>query len=130
MRKINSAVLTVLSLVIISGVIFNSAAFASSLNSTRQIQKISSSEIPKSVLRRARVHAEASVLDRTDDQVHGILMSHQLDKILSEQGLDHKTFREDVRVEMTAYLTSRGFSQSQILSALNSKYIKSHKNNI
>jgi len=130
MRKINSAVLTVLSLVIISGVIFNTATFASSLSSTRQVHKTSASEIPKSILRRARIYAEASVLDKTDDQVHGILMSHQLNQILSEQGLNQKTFREDVRSEMTAYLASRGFSQSQILSALNSKYIKSHRNNI
>ena len=130
MRKINSALLTVLSLVIISGVMFNTATFASSLSSTNHVNKTSSSEIPKSTLRNARIFAEASVLDRTEAQLQSILSTHNLEQTLSQQGLDSKTFREDVRTEMTTYLSSKGFAQSQILSALNSKYIRTHRNNI
>jgi SOS response regulatory protein OraA/RecX len=130
MRKINTTLVTVLSLIIISGVVFNTTIFASSLNSTRQVNRSTVSEIPKSVLRNARVFSEASVLNKTDTQLHSILMSHNLHQVLSKQGLSKKAFREDVRAEMTSYLISKGFTQSQITAALNSRYIKSHRNNI
>ena len=130
MRKLNATLVTVLSLIIISGVVFNTATFASSLNSTRQVSRTSTSGIPKLLLRGARVYAETTVLDKTDTQLREILIAHNLKQILSQQGLSQKSFREDVRAEMTSYLTLKGFSQSQVLAALNSKYIKSHKNNI
>jgi hypothetical protein len=129
MRKLNATLVTVLSLIIISGVVFNTATFASP-NSTRQVSRTSTSGIPKLLLRGARVYAETTVLDKTDIQLREILIAHNLKQILSQQGLSQKSFREDVRAEMTSYLTLKGFSQSQVLATLNSKYIKSHKNNI
>ena len=130
MRKINSALLTVLSLIIISGVMFNTATFASSFSSTNHVNKTSSSEIPKTTLRSARLYAETSVLNKTEAQLQEILSAHNLSQILHQEGLNPRTFREDVRTEMTTYLSSKGFTQSQILSALNSKYIRTHRNNI
>ena len=129
MRKLNATLVTVLSLIIISGVVFNTATFASP-NSTRQVSRTSTSGIPKLLLRGASVYAETTVLDKTDIQLREILIAHNLKQILSQQGLSQKSFREDVRAEMTSYLTLKGFSQSQVLATLNSKYIKSHKNNI
>jgi hypothetical protein len=129
-RKLNSALLTVLSLIIISGVVFNTATFASSMSGTIHEHRTSSSEIPKSTLRSARIYAETSVLNKTEPQLKNILLTHSLDQVLTSEGLTPKSFREDVRQEMTAYLTSKGFTQSQILAALNSRYIKSHRNNI
>ena len=130
MKKINATLVTVLSLVIISGVAFSSVSFASSINGVKHVNKTSSSEIPKAVLRNARVHAETTVLNKTDAELHSILTTHSLRQVLTEEGLNPKTFREEVRVEMTSYLTTAGYSQSQITAALNSRYMKSHKNNI
>ncbi|HUC78807.1 MAG TPA: hypothetical protein VMQ58_01045 [Candidatus Saccharimonadales bacterium] len=129
MKKLNAALVTVLSLVIISGVMFNTVSFASSINSNTHTNKISN-DIPKSVLKNARIFAETTVLGKTDAELHSILTTHGLLQVLSQEGLTPKTFREDVRTEITSYLTEKGFTQTQILSALNSRYIKSHKNNI
>lgn len=130
MKKINATLVTVLSLIIISGVAFNTATFASSLGTTRHLNRVSVSEIPKAVLRNARIHAETVVLNKTEADLQAILLKHSLKQVLITEGMSPKTFREEVRTEMTAYLTAAGFSQSQITSALNSRYIKSHRNNI
>lgn len=130
-RKLNATLVTVLTLIIISGVMFSTTTFASSLNGTHHVgSKTSFSEIPKSTLRSARLYAETTVLGKTDAQLHVILVTHTLRQVLEQEALTPKTFREDVRTEMSSYLTSKGFTQSQILAALNSRYIRSHRNNI
>jgi hypothetical protein len=130
MKKINATLVTVLSLIIISGVAFNTSTFASSLGTTRHANKVSASEIPKAVLRSARMHAETVVLNKTESELQSILTTHGLQQVITQEGLTPKTFREEVRTEMTAYLTSAAYSQSQITAALNSRYMKSHRNNI
>jgi hypothetical protein len=130
-RNLNAALVTVLTLIIISGVMFSTTTFASSLNGTHHTgTRTSVSEIPKSTLRSARLSAETSVLNKTEAELHNILVTHTLRQVLTQEGLAPKTFREEVRTEMTSYLTSKGFTQAQISAALNSRYIRSHRNNI
>jgi len=131
-KKLNTALLTVLSLIIISGVMFSTTSFASSLNSISTTNnKTTASEIPKSVLRHARVTAEESILGlNTEAQIKQLVHSHDLETTLKSKNLSLKDFREEVRTEMTAYLTSKGYSQTQITAALNSRYVRRHKHNI
>src|ERR1700685_2020168 len=117
MKKINATLVTVLSLIIISGVAFNTATFASSLGTTRHVNKVSASEIPKAVLRSARIHAETVVLNKTEAELQSILTTHGLQQIITQEGLTPKIFREEVRTEMTAYLTGAAYTQSQITAA-------------
>jgi hypothetical protein len=130
-KKLNTALLTVLSLIIISGVMFGSASFASSASSVNTVNKSTASEIPKSVLRQARISAEESILGlQTEAQLRQILHSHDLAGTLKNENLTPKDFREEVRNEMITYLTTQGYSQTQITAALDSKYMRSHKHNI
>ena len=126
-KKLNTALLTVLSLIIISGVMFSTTSFASSLNSISSTNnKTTTSEIPKSVLKQARISAEALVLGKTDMQMQQILHSHDLREILKQVNMSPKDFRGEVRADMTTYLSNQGFSQTQITAALDSRYMRHH----
>jgi len=129
MKKLNAALVTVLSLIIISGVMFNTLSFASSINTTSGTNKISKS-VPKSELKSARIYAEALALGKSESELQTVLTSHELKQVLIQEKISQKVFREEVRTEMVSYLTQKGYTQTQILSSINSRYIKSHKNNI
>ena len=130
-KKLNTALLTVLSLIIISGVMFSTTSFASSLNSISTTNnKTITSEIPKSVLKQARISAEALVLGKTDVQMQVILHSHDLKEIVTQEKISPKDFREEVQADMTTYLSNQGYSQAQITAAIDSKYMRQHRYHI
>lgn len=86
--------------------------------------------IPKSVLKQARISAEALVLGKTDSQMQTILQSHDIRDILNQAKISTKDFRDEVRADMTTYLSNEGYSQTQITAALDSKYMRHHNHHI
>jgi len=112
---------------------FSTTSFASSLNSvsTTNNNKSTSSDIPKSVLKQARISAEESILGVTSEsQLHQLLHSQGLKKVLEQDHLTVKEFREDIITDMTTYLANQGYSQTQITAALDSRYMRNHKYHI
>ena len=110
---------------------FSTTSFASSLNSISTTNnKTAPSEIPKSVLKQARISAEALVLGKTDTQMQTILHSHDLKEIVTQSKISPTDFREEVRADMTTYLSNQGYSQTQIIAAIDSKYMRHHNYHI
>ncbi|HUC95399.1 MAG TPA: hypothetical protein VMR76_00380 [Candidatus Saccharimonadia bacterium] len=127
MKKLNNKILTLLSLIIISGIIFTGPLVANAATATAGVQV--TNNLSKHTLREARLKAEAQVLGKTPGELRVILMNHQLRLVVGQEGFSEKTFREEVRVQMYNDLLDEGFSASEITKALNSSYIKSHRNN-
>jgi hypothetical protein len=127
MRKLNSLVLTLLSLVIISGIVFSGVSYASPV-ATKKNSTIHApnGSIPKASLRKARTEAEAEVLGISQQQIFNLMASKTFVKFLSADGLTPKTFREDVRSQMYSDLLTAGFSDHQITTSLDSRYIRNH----
>ena len=112
---------------------FSTTSFASSLDSvsTTNNTKPGTSDIPKSVLRQARISAEETVFNvGTEKQVYQLLHSQGLKDVLKQDNLTPKEFREEIKTGMTTYLTDKGYSQTQITAALDSRYMRHHRYHI
>ena len=127
MKKLNNKILILLSLLILSGIIFTGTSVANASPVTESV--VISSGISKQTLREARLNAEALVLGKTVNDLRNILKTHKLSQVIKQEGFTIKTFREEVRNQVFNNLLDKGYTATQITNALSSNYIKTHTNN-
>jgi rRNA maturation endonuclease Nob1 len=103
--------------------LFSSISFASNTNALKNHSR--HGEIPKSVLREARDQAESQILNISETKLQSMIKQHELRNVLKKLGITVKEFKSEVKTDVYNYLIDKGYTDLQIQSTLNSRYIKS-----
>ena len=121
MSKLKLFIISVAGLGVISAGAFGIAAAATNGSSNKL--DIGGSGISISTFRQDKLQAAATVLNTTTANIQTALKNHTLKQLIQNASLTRKSFLEKVRAELTTELEKQGYSQDQVIIALQNRQI-------
>jgi hypothetical protein len=120
MIKMNYILASVMGAVVIAGGVVGVASAATGSSRTGDI---GTSGIPRTIYETDKLDAVAQVLNTSTANITAAAKDKSLKQLISSADLTKKTFRADVKADLTTDLKNSGYSQDQITIAFQHREI-------
>lgn len=121
MKKLHYIKTTLVGVSLISAALVGTASAATTHVGTAQ-----KGGIPRDILRTERQLAMSQVLHTTTANIQSAEKDHRLQQLIKSASLTRKSFEQKVKSQLTIDLEGKGYSQSQIASALDRHHHGKH----